>query len=88
MKPGYLKKILQNIKGEYSYLSLRYDLLSGLSVALLALPQSIAYALLLGLPPEAGIIASISGSLLTSTFGHSRFLIAGPTNATSLLLQA
>ena len=88
MKNNFLNKIFYSIKGKYSYLNMKSDLLSGFSVALLSLPQSIAYALLLGLPPQAGIIASISGSILTSSFGSSRYLIAGPTNATSLLLQA
>lgn len=85
---SYIKENFYNIKKRYNLLSLKSDLLSGLSVALLALPQSIAYALLLGLPPESGIIAAIFGSVFTSSFGRSRYLIAGPTNATCLLLQA
>lgn len=87
MKDNIIKKSLHRIKGNYSFLDLRTDILSGLSVALLSLPQSIAYALLLGLPPQTGIISSIAGCILTSSFGHSRYLIAGPTNSTSLLLQ-
>ncbi len=85
---GKLKLLINRSKINYSKLCFRSDLLSGLSVALLALPQSIAYALLLGLPPESGIIATIFGSIFTSSFGSSKYLISGPTNATSLLLQA
>lgn len=88
MSFSYLKDNIYKIKASYNFYYLKRDLLSGLSVALLALPQSIAYALLLGLPPQSGIIAAIFGSIFTSSFGHSRYLIAGPTNATCLLLQA
>ncbi|MCH9631969.1 MAG: Bicarbonate transporter BicA [Chlamydiae bacterium] len=87
MKDNILNKIIYRLRSKYSFLNFKSDLLSGFSVALLALPQSIAYALLLGLPAQAGIIAAISGSILTSSIGYSRYLVAGPTNATSLLLQ-
>lgn len=81
--------IKQNLlKSNYNLKFLRADLLSALSVALLALPQSIAYALIVGLPIQCGVLASIFGTLLTSIFGNSRHLISGPTNSTTLLIQA
>ena len=82
---NYKNKLLD--KG-YNLFTLRKDLLSAISVALLALPQSLAYALIVGLPPQTGIIAAIFGTLFTSSFGNSRHLISGPTNATALLIQA
>lgn len=88
MKVNLVKLNFYKLISKYSFLKFRYDLLSGLSVALLALPQSIAYALILGLPPQAGILAAIFGTIITSTLGHSKYLISGPTNATSILLQA
>ncbi len=76
------------LKSNYSLKLFRADILSAASVALLTLPQSIAYALIVGLPVYAGVLSAIFGTILTSTFGHSKHLICGPTNATALLLQA
>lgn len=61
---------------------------SGLSVALLALPQSMAYAMIVGLPVHTGILAMLIGTLVFSLIGYSKHLISGPTNATALLVQA
>lgn len=62
--------------------------MSGFSVALLALPQSMAYALIMGLPLHTGILAVVLGTLITSIFAHTKHLISGPTNASVLLVQA
>ncbi|MDE3055385.1 MAG: SulP family inorganic anion transporter [Verrucomicrobiota bacterium] len=73
--------------GRYQLSSLRFDLLSALSVALMTIPQSIAYSLLAGLPPTAGLFSAIFGMIFTATFGSTRLLIAGPTVGTAILLQ-
>ncbi|WP_028695841.1 SulP family inorganic anion transporter [Pseudomonas cremoricolorata] len=68
--------------------SLLQDLLVGLSGAILALPQSIAYALIAGLPAEYGLYAAIVPVLIASLFGSSWHLICGPTAAISVVLYA
>src|SRR5471030_762753 len=60
----------------------------GLSGAVLALPQSIAYALIAGLPPEYGLYAAIVPVLIACLWGSSWHLICGPTAAISIVLYA
>ncbi len=72
---------------DYSLPTFRADLMAALAVALMAIPQSIAYSLLAGLPPTAGLYAAIFGTLLTASFGSSRHLISGPTTGVALLIQ-
>jgi len=64
------------------------DLIVGLSGAILALPQSIAYALIAGLPPEYGLYAAIMPVLIACLWGSSWHLICGPTAAISIVLYA
>ncbi|WP_025132097.1 SulP family inorganic anion transporter [Pseudomonas sp. PH1b] len=68
--------------------SIGRDLLVGLSGAILALPQSIAYALIAGLPPEYGLYAAIVPVLIACLWGSSWHLICGPTAAISIVLYA
>jgi SulP family sulfate permease len=65
---------------------LRQDLIAGLTVAAVALPQSMAYALIAGLPPQYGLYSAFVVTILGSLFGSSRHLITGPTNAISLVV--
>ena len=64
------------------------DALVGLSGAVLALPQSIAYALIAGLPPEYGLYAAIVPVIIACLWGSSWHLICGPTAAISIVLFA
>jgi high affinity sulfate transporter 1 len=64
---------------------LRPDLLAGLTLAAYALPVSLAYASLAGLPPQAGICGYLAGGLGYALCGSSRHLAIGPTSAISLL---
>ena len=66
--------------------SLAKDLLVGLNGAILALPQSIAYALIAGLPPQYGLYAAIVPVLIACLWGSSSYLICGPTAAISIVL--
>ncbi|MHA6491769.1 SulP family inorganic anion transporter [Pseudomonas borbori] len=66
--------------------SLANDLLVGLSGAILALPQSIAYALIAGLPAEYGLFAAIVPVIVACLWGSSWHLICGPTAAISIVL--
>jgi len=61
------------------------DMIAALIVTIMLIPQSLAYALLAGLPPEAGIYASIAPIVLYALFGTSRALAVGPVAVVSLL---
>jgi sulfate permease, SulP family len=64
------------------------DLLAALIVTIMLIPQSLAYALLAGLPPEVGLYASVAPLLLYATFGSSRVLAVGPVAVVSLMTAA
>lgn len=66
---------------------LRDDLSAALAVALMTIPQSIAYSLLAGLPPTAGLFSAIFGTILTAFWGSSRHLVSGPSTGTAILIQ-
>jgi SulP family sulfate permease len=71
----------------YDGQTLRKDLSAAFFVALLTIPLSIAYSLLAGLPPTAGLFSAIFGSIFVGIFGSSRHLIAGPSTGVSVLIQ-
>ncbi|NKX44818.1 SulP family inorganic anion transporter [Roseicyclus persicicus] len=64
------------------------DLLAAVIVTIMLIPQSLAYALLAGLPPEAGLYASILPIVLYAIFGTSRALAVGPVAVVSLMTAA
>ncbi len=64
----------------------RRDLVAGLTVAAVALPQGIAYALIAGVDPRFGVYSTIVVTAVASLFGSSSHLINGPTSAISLLV--
>jgi SulP family sulfate permease len=70
----------------YERSSLRPDLVAGLTVAVILLPQAIAYALIAELPPQTGIYAAIVAAIVGALWGSSNHLQTGPTNAISLLI--
>ena len=72
----------------YALADLRPDLLAGLTVAVVLLPQAIAYAMIAELPPQTGLYAAIVAAVVGALWGCSRHLHTGPTNATSLLVLA
>lgn len=90
--PSPLKRgvrvLLPQWLARYQSSSLRYDLSAGLVVAVLLVPQSMAYALLAGLPPVVGLYASLLPLLLYAILGTSRQLAIGPTAMDSLLVMA
>jgi len=67
---------------------LRADIVAGLTVALVLVPQSMAYAQLAGLPPYYGLYASFLPVAIASIFGSSRQLATGPVAVVSLLTAA
>ena len=68
--------------------SLRGDLIAGLTVSLVAIPQSLAYAQLAGVPPLYGLYAAFIPSIVGVLFGSSAILSTGPVAMTSLLVAA
>ncbi len=70
---------------DYKIDSLKADILAGLTVALVLIPQSLAYAELAGLPPYYGLYAAFLPPLVASLFGSSRQLATGPVAVVSLL---
>jgi SulP family sulfate permease len=75
---------LRNYRGHH----LRADLIAGLTVAVVAVPQSIAYALIAGLPVQYGLYASIVPTIVACLWGSSAHLITGPTTAVSLVVYS
>ncbi|RAK11726.1 SulP family sulfate permease [Halanaerobium saccharolyticum] len=73
--------ILKNIFNNY-----KNDMISGLTTATIALPQNMAYALILGINPIYGIYASIFSMLTASIFNFSSYVIVGPTNMMAVAL--
>jgi sulfate permease, SulP family len=70
----------------YTAADARSDLAGGLSVAAVAVPQAMAYALIAGLPPEYGLYTAIIMTTVGALLDSSRQLINGPTNAISIAL--
>jgi len=70
----------------YGSAPLRRDLLAGLTVAAISLPQAMAYALLAGVDPRFGLYSAIVVTAVASILGSSSHLINGPTSAISLVV--
>ena len=70
----------------YSKLDGRSDLTAAFNIALLAIPQGMAYAAIAELPILYGIICSAVAAIIAPLFASSRHTILGPTNATSLMV--
>jgi high affinity sulfate transporter 1 len=71
---------------EYKAAWLAGDLMAGVTLAAYAIPVSLAYAGLAGLPPQAGIYGYLLGGLGYALLGSSRQLAVGPTSAVSLMV--
>jgi len=72
----------------YKRSNLRPDLIAGLTIGIVALPQAIAYAMIAELPPQYGLYAAIVTSIIGALWGSSHHLNTGPTNTISLLVLA
>ncbi|WP_372841230.1 SulP family inorganic anion transporter, partial [Phaeovulum sp.] len=72
----------------YGQQTLSGDLTAAMIVTIMLIPQSLAYAMLAGLPPEAGLYASIVPILFYALFGTSRALAVGPVAVVSLMTAA
>ncbi len=72
----------------YQRPDLRHDLLAGVTLAAVILPIAMAYGQLAGLPPIAGVYASITPLVIYALFGPSRLLVIGPDTSTAALVAA
>lgn len=77
-------RIAQTLK-DYSFFKARADFQAGLTVALLAVPQCMAYALLAEMSPVYGLYAALVGVLVGALFASSEVIITGPTAKVSLV---
>src|ERR1700752_5522721 len=71
---------------EYQPSWLRHDAIAGVTLAAYAIPVSLAYAGLAGLPPQVGIYGYMLGGIGYALLGSSRQLAVGPTSAISLMI--
>src|SRR6201998_2183098 len=77
----YTPKLHTVLREHYGLGDFRADILAGLTVAIVALPLSMAIAIASGVSPERGLYTSIVGGFLVSALGGSRFQIGGPAGA-------
>lgn len=82
----FTPKLITVLREGYSFASLRADLLAGLTVAIVALPLSMAIAIASGVTPERGLYTAAIGGFLISALGGSRFQIGGPAAAFTVLV--
>lgn len=79
--------LLATLRG-YRATDLPQDVMAGLVVAVVAVPQGMAYAYLAGLPPEAGLYASLGPLVVYAVLGSSRQMVVGPVAIAALMVAA
>ncbi|WP_026378986.1 SulP family inorganic anion transporter [Afifella pfennigii] len=84
----FTPKLVTVLREGYGLQALKSDLLAGLTVAIVALPLSMAIAIACGVPPERGLYTAIVAGFLISALGGSRFQIGGPAGAFIVLVAA
>ncbi|WP_454884240.1 SulP family inorganic anion transporter [Sphingomonas oryzagri] len=90
IKPSFVQlftpKLMTVLREGYRASDLKADALAGLTVAIVALPLSMAIAIASGVTPDRGLYTSIVGGFIISAFGGSRFQIGGPAGAFIVLV--
>ncbi len=76
------------VKKEYNTSFFRADILAGVTVGVILIPQAIAYALLMGVPPIYGLYACLIPLVIYALFGTSRQLSIGPVAVTAILVMS
>jgi SulP family sulfate permease len=84
----FTPKLLTVLRERYGLADLRADAVAGLTVAIVALPLSMAIAIASGVGPDRGLYAAIVGGFFVSLLGGSRFQIGGPAGAFIVLVAA
>ena len=77
----FTPKLITVFREGYGWRDLRADAIAGLTVAVVALPLSMAIAIASGVSPERGLYTAIAGGLIVSLMGGSRFQVGGPAGA-------
>src|SRR6187431_3836028 len=86
--PLFLPKLVTVWREGYGLAALKADAVAGLTVAIVALPLSMAIAIASGVTPDRGLYAAIVGGFIVSALGGSRFQIGGPAGAFIVLVAA
>ena len=81
-------KLVTILRERYCLADLRADAMAGLTVAIVALPLSLAIAIASGVTPDRGLYTAIVGGFVVSALGGSRFQIGGPAGAFIVLVAA
>ncbi|HVG52148.1 MAG TPA: SulP family inorganic anion transporter, partial [Xanthobacteraceae bacterium] len=84
----YTPKLVTILREGYGLTQFKSDAMSGLTVAIVALPLSMALAIASGVTPDRGLYAAIVGGFIVSALGGSRFQIGGPAGAFIVLVAA
>src|SRR5271167_1009004 len=84
----FTPKLVTVLREHYRLLDLRADIIAGLTVAIVAIPLSMAIAIASGVTPDRGLYTSIVGGFVVSALGGSRFQIGGPAGAFIVLVAA
>lgn len=84
----FTPKLVTILRERYGIADLKADMVAGLTVAIVALPLSMAIAIASGVTPDRGLYAAIVGGFLVSALGGSRFQIGGPAGAFIVLVAA
>jgi sulfate permease, SulP family len=84
----YTPKLITILREGYSLADLKADVIAGLTVAIVALPLSMAIAIASGVTPDRGLYTSIVGGFVVSALGGSRFQVGGPAGAFIVLVAA
>lgn len=84
----FTPKLVTVLRERYGLRDLRADIVSGLTVAIVALPLSMAIAIASGVTPDRGLVTAIVGGFIVSLLGGSRFQIGGPAGAFIVLVAA
>jgi len=82
----YSPKLITVLREGYGLADFRADVISGLTVAIVALPLSMAIAIASGVTPGRGLITAVVGGFIVSLLGGSRFQIGGPAGAFVVLV--
>jgi SulP family sulfate permease len=88
MADRLVPKLVTVLQEGYGFERLKADMLSGLTVAIVALPLSMAIAIASGVTPDRGLFTAIIGGFLVSALGGSRHQIGGPAGAFIVLVSA
>jgi SulP family sulfate permease len=84
----FTPKLVTILRERYGLGDLRADIVAGLTVAIVALPLSMAIAIASGVTPDRGLYTAIVGGFVVSALGGSRFQIGGPAGAFIVLVAA